>query len=94
MVADSSLNEGTFGFIDRVTDLVRDLAGEDGIERFKQILHECDGERPLVTKEPRVIKKEKNKQIKKEFNGANYEDLARKYNMKERHIRRIVHDSL
>lgn len=68
----------------------RELAECIGIEAYKKLLINYAGSCVYVCKPDTVTLNARNAQIRKEFNGYNYLELAKKYNLSEISIRRIV----
>ena len=68
----------------------RELAECIGMDAYKKLLKNYAGSCVYVCKPDTVTLNARNAQIRKEFNGYNYLDLAKKYNLSEISIRRIV----
>ena len=61
-----------------------------GLENFIKLCDFFGGESLYFPKPKSKELVERNKKIKEEFDGKNYKNLSIKYNICERHIRRIV----
>jgi Mor family transcriptional regulator len=61
---------------------------------FKGIVAEHAGDRIYIQKTESIEKKQhRNRKIKEAFKESNYLELASQFDMEERHIRRIVHET-
>lgn len=68
----------------------RELAECIGLEPYKKLLKNYAGS-PIVIRMPqRVTMPLRNKAIRKKFNGYNYRELAKEYDLSEASIRKIV----
>lgn len=68
----------------------RQLAECIGLEAYKNLLRNYAGSYIYVCKPDTITANVRDEQIRKEFNGYNYLDLAKKFNLSEISIRRIV----
>ena len=68
----------------------RELADCIGIEAYKKLVRNYAGSCVYIRKPDTVTVNIRNEKIKKEFNGYNYLELAKKFNLSEISIRRIV----
>ena len=68
----------------------RELAETIGIESYKRLVEYFGGCQLYIPKWETIVKEVRNKEIKENFNGFNYRELAKKYNVSEMTIRRIV----
>jgi len=76
--------------IDDLPESYREVARLIGVENAVRLSEHLGG---LVFYFPQLdgmLRKKRDARIKKEFNGANHKDLARKYGLTERWIREIV----
>lgn len=80
--------------LDDLDDEQRELADCIGLEAYKKLITTYAGSYVYVCKVETLTAELRNSIIKKEFNGYNYLDLARKYDLSERTIRYIVSDQL
>lgn len=76
--------------LDDLDEDQRDLAECIGLESYKKLVESYAGSYVYVRKPDTVTVNVRNAQIRKEFNGYNYLDLAKKFNLSEISIRRIV----
>ncbi len=63
-----------------------------GIENFKQLVRTFGGTAIYIPKADGLERNSRNDEIRDEFSGYNYRELARKYNLTEVSIRGIVAD--
>ena len=76
--------------LDDLDEEQRDLAELVGIEAYKRLINTYAGSFLYISKPDTLTVKVRNRKIIEEFNGYNYYSLARKYNLTERYIRKIV----
>ncbi len=76
--------------VDDLDEEQRQLAECIGIEAYKKLVRNYAGSCVYIRKPDTVTVKIRNEKIKKEFNGYNYLELAKKFNLSEISIRRIV----
>ncbi len=70
----------------------RELAEAIGIDTYIKLVKTFGGCSIYVGKEDKINSIIRDKNIKAEFNGYNYKDLAKKYRLSERRIRDILGD--
>lgn len=68
----------------------RELADCIGMEAYRKLVENYAGSALYVRKPDTVTATVRNAQIQEEFNGYNYRELAKKFNLSEISIRRIV----
>lgn len=68
-----------------------DLIGKDN---FKKLMEEYGGTYFYIPKTDKIERRERNEQIKAEFDGYNFRELAQKYGLTEVTIRNIVSDKV
>lgn len=66
------------------------LAETIGLEAYKKLVKSYEGMLVYVPKAENLIKNVRDEQIREEFNGTNYRELALKYGLTETWIRSIV----
>ena len=71
-----------------------ELAKLIGLEAYKKLVKYCGGGDVYVCKADTVTRLSRNKEICEDFNGENYRELAKKYNLTERWIRAITANKL
>lgn len=76
--------------LDALNDEQRQLAECIGLEAYKKLIHTYSSSSIYISKENTITRDIRNKQIKNEFDGFNYLELAKKYNLSTRRIRDIV----
>lgn len=70
----------------------RELAEVIGLEAYKKLVERYGGSHVYINKADTITRKKRNSEIKEKFNGSNYRELAREYNLSEVTIRTIVHE--
>lgn len=76
--------------INQLPQPYQSLASQIGLEYAMIIAEEFGGTHVYFPKLDTVIRDARDTKIKKEFNGRNYKELARKYNLTEIWVRKIV----
>ena len=84
---------------DKIT--VDDLDGEQreiaecvGIENYLKLVEHFGGMSVYFLKEESLLKEKRNRQILKMFNGGNYKEIAKKFNLSENRVRSIIFENL
>jgi len=72
----------------------RDFAELVGLETFRKLVEMYGGSSIYICKEEAILRKRRNEEIVKEFNGYNYLELAKKHNITERSVRDIINTTL
>lgn len=70
---------------------IADLIGKDN---FKKLMEEYGGTYFYIPKTDKIERMERNEQIKAEFDGYNFRELAQKYGLTEVTIRSILSDKV
>ncbi len=70
----------------------QDIADCIGLENFKNLVRTFGGSKINIKVPKNIALDYRNKQICSEFNGGNYKQLARKYNLSETSVYRIIRD--
>lgn len=68
------------------------LAKAIGIKALMLLAQEVGGTTLYVPKAESLVQEVRDRKIRAEFNGSNYRELARKYNLSESWVRRIVRE--
>ncbi len=68
----------------------RELAETVGLEAYKKLVVNYGGMHVYICKSETVLRELRNTEICNEFNGFNYRELAKKYNLSEKTVREIV----
>lgn len=68
----------------------RELAECIGLESYKRLVRNYAGSYVYVCKPETVTAAVRNAEIRREFNGYNYFELAKKYDLSEISVRRII----
>lgn len=82
--------------IEKITDFSqlsgdqRELAETVGLEAYRSLIENFGGCQIYIPKLETALKKFRNAEIRKKFNGENYCELAKKYNLSEIMIRKIT----
>lgn len=71
-----------------------DLAELIGIETYRKLVKNYGGSFVYVCKSDTIMKFSRNKEICEKFNGYNYRELAKEYNLSEKMIREITSDKV
>ena len=72
----------------------RDFAELVGLDTFRRLVEMYGGSSIYICKEEAILRKRRNEEIVKEFNGYNYLELAKKHNITERSVRDIINVAL
>jgi len=70
----------------------RELAEVIGLESYKKLVEWCGGSSVYIKKSDTLTRNQRNDEIRRDFNGRNYKEIARKYNLSESSIRKILSD--
>ena len=68
----------------------RELAETVGLEAYIKLVMNYGGSHIYINKADTLTRENRNSEIKEKFNGSNYRELAREYNLSEITIRNIV----
>ncbi|MDE6520395.1 MAG: DNA-binding protein [Ruminococcus sp.] len=68
----------------------REIAEVIGIEAYRKLVDYYGGSRIYIEKSDTITRPDRNDEIRKKFDGGNYKQLAREYELSEETIRRIV----
>lgn len=72
----------------------RELAESIGIKAYKKFVEDYGGSHIYVCKADTVIPELRNSKIYSQFNGFNYRELAKKYNLSPKTIREIIAEKI
>ncbi|EYE88286.1 hypothetical protein Q428_08785 [Fervidicella metallireducens AeB] len=72
----------------------KDIAELIGFENYKKLVCNFGGNNVYIQKEDTLTKNVRNKKIVEMFNGNNYLELSKKFNLTERAIRTIITEEL
>lgn len=70
----------------------QDIVDCIGLENFKNLVRTFGGSTINIKVSKNIALDYRNKQICSEFNGGNYKQLARKYNLSDASVYRIISD--
>lgn len=76
--------------LDQLSGDQRELAEIVGLEAYRKLVTNYGGCQIYISKLEMTLKKFRNDEIRRNFNGENYRELAKKYNLSAIMIRRIV----
>lgn len=76
--------------LDQLSGDQRELAEAVGLEAYRKLVENFGGCQIYIPKLEMTLKKIRNIEIRNSFNGSNYRELSKKYNLSEIMIRRIV----
>jgi len=79
--------------VDEVPDRYKPLVDVIGIDNIIRMSIIFGGTTMYFPKSNMLVKSIRDKIIKREFNGGNYKELARKYNLSESQVRNIINYS-
>lgn len=68
----------------------REIAEVIGLEAYKKLVEHYGGSYIYVTKTETMVRDERNNEIRQKFNGSNYRELAKEYNLTENRVRAII----
>lgn len=80
--------------IDQLSGEQYELAECIGIEAYRKLVKNYGGGFVYICKADTVMKFSRNSEICERFNGYNFRELAKEYNLSEKMIREIVSDKL
>lgn len=78
--------------LDDLTNDQREFAEIIGLDKYKKLVDCFGGTYVYIPQQNAFERSVRNEQIREEFNGSNYDYLARKYNLTSTSIRTIVKD--
>lgn len=73
-------------------DTMAVVAETIGIEPTKKLIEAFGGEMIYVPKAESVVREGRDRRIYEEFDGVNYRELSKKYNLTTGHVRKIIHE--
>lgn len=76
--------------IETVPDKYKDLVNLIGVGNVLTLAQNYGGAMIYIPKYDSIAKDLRNEKIKSEFNGGNYKELMKKYNLSESQIRNII----
>ncbi len=68
----------------------KEIAEIIGIEAYKKLVEHYGGSHIYINKSDTVTRPDRDDEIRKKFNGSNYRQLVREYNLSEPTIRNIL----
>lgn len=68
----------------------REIAETVGLRNYIELTRRFGGDTPYIQKYSELIKAPRNSEIRRKFNGFNFEELAHEYDLSERYIRELV----
>ncbi|MEA4825064.1 MAG: Mor transcription activator family protein [Clostridium sp.] len=80
--------------LEDLPDGQRYIAELIGLENYKKLVHYFGGSDIYIQKEDTLTKDIRNKEIISMFNGGNYLEIAKIFNLSERAVRQIILDNL
>jgi len=78
--------------LDQLPANQRELAELLGMRQYIELTRRFGGETIYIQKYSELIKTPRNAEIKRKFDGFNFTELAREYDLSERYIRELVSD--
>lgn len=80
--------------LEDLNEVWQQIAGIIGMENVRKLFTDFPGSYVYVPKQDDLERNNRNKSICAEFNGHNFRELAKKYDLTEISIRRIVSDKM
>ena len=74
----------------QLTGEQRELAETIGLDAYRQLVKNYGGMHIYICKSETVLREIRNDEIYDNFNGTNYRELAKKYNLSEKTVREII----
>lgn len=78
--------------MDDLNEEQRELAELIGIDNYKKLVRSLGGCNVYVYKESTLVKKIRDKEILKMFNGGNFKEIAKYFDLSEQSVRSILND--
>ena len=75
---------------DQLSGDQRELAEIVGLETYRKLVANYGGMHVYICKSETILRELRNAEICEKFNGFNYRELAKKYNLSEKTVREIV----
>ncbi|MDE6798328.1 MAG: DNA-binding protein [Ruminococcus sp.] len=75
---------------EQLTGNSKELINVIGLEAYKKLVQHFGGSYIYINKPDTIVKGERNAEIRRKFNGSNYNQLAIEYNLTENRIRSIL----
>lgn len=79
--------------LSELPEVCQTIAELIGFDNMMLLMEQFDGECVYFPKKESILRYSRNKQIIDKFNGGNYKELAREYNLTEAHVRAIIRES-
>lgn len=76
--------------LERLSGDQKELAEIVGIEAYRKLVANYGGMSIYINKSETVLREFRNAEICNSFNGFNYRELAKKYNLSEKTVREII----
>lgn len=85
------VDEIPYDYLDEKQKEIADLIG---ISAYRTLVKKFGGEALYIVKAETIVQDYRNKRIKEKFNGGNYKELAKEFDLTERYVRKIVNRML
>ena len=76
--------------LDQLSGEQRDIAEVIGLESYRKLVEQYGGTHVYICKAETILRELRNNEIRSQFNGCNYRELAKKYRVSEMTVRKIV----
>lgn len=76
--------------VNNLTGLQKEIAEVIGIDAYIKLVRKYGGDEIYIAKEDKIISMVRDKEIYRKFNGGNYSQLAREYNLAVRTVYEII----
>lgn len=75
-----------------VPEVLDNMVGIVGIEKFVEVSRFYGGENVYIPLYKSLVRKARNREIARKFNGVNFRELALEYGISVTHVKRILED--
>jgi len=75
---------------DLIPEVHKPIVEVIGIRKFIELCEALGGTQAYIPKSDTIVRPIRDRLIREEFNGANYQELAIKYNLSDRWVRAII----
>ena len=80
----------TLEHLSAVSEEQRDIAEAIGLEAYRRLVEYAGGGFIYITQSKTLSRVLRDEEIRKDFDGSNYRELAQKYGLSTKHIRNIT----
>ncbi|MDE5854044.1 MAG: DNA-binding protein [Ruminococcus sp.] len=76
--------------LDQLSGDQREIVETVGLDAYRKLVTSYGGSHVYICKSETVLRELRNSEIRSKFNGYNYHELAKEYNLSEKTVREIV----